>query len=130
MSTKQHNDALWMGLSPRFPRGIDNLNQLRRSLDQIILIEAGERIQGFKWAFCPRTSDGYLWFCCLSFQVASEPYQDIVFVFFPWAQDQEEKEGTPRDRSIAVYTDAQISDEVISDLLRELFFALGGQESA
>ena len=47
----------------------------------------------------PTTSDGYRWFASVVLPLRS----GSLYLYFPWAMDEEEKDGTTTDRHVAAF---------------------------
>lgn len=108
--------------APLFPSTIDLLNTTlgeRYGLDGFVLKEVGDMVEGFVGKWRPTTTDGYTWFWALTFTRGG----GTIVVCFPYARDGERRDGSPADRSAAVYAvgvDDGVTTSLVADLVRAL----------
>ncbi len=66
------------------------------------------------------TSDGYVWFWGLFFQIPADDGDHEIVVALPWCQDWGESEGTASDRYPAIYVTPNVTVGEVSRLLKLL----------
>jgi hypothetical protein len=66
-----------------------------------------------------RTADDYIWFGTLEYRLGSVK----VVVLFPWSQDWDSSRSQ-MDRSINVYSDKKLPNEVVGDLIENIGYQM------
>src|SRR3989338_6791034 len=89
-----------------------------RMKDNTTLKEIGEAVSPYvRHALNDDTKDGYTWYGGLYYDVNGAR----VAVLFPWHQDWKHPE-TQMDRSINVYSDRELPQEVVGNLLEQIAY--------
>ncbi len=101
----------------RFAGHLNSVNGRRMFNNQILEMIGKSLPEFYSHVFTERTTDGYGWFGSLTFKVGETKLR----VLFPWAQDWDDQINKS-DRSIALYSDKQISDEDVNDLTERLAY--------
>jgi len=112
--------ATLLGYEQVFPKGLDTLNEASDesyiSNGSDLETDLGRHIEGFLKMGRPTTEDGYCWFWGLKF----EAEKGLVNVLFPWAQDWDKNDGSPKDRSISIYKKGEVSMNDVDVLMNHI----------
>lgn len=127
MSLKKHRTATLEGYrGPYFFPELKQLMQVQQTAEIKTLGDAdniAQKIPGFKpikaWESAV-TNDGYGWFFPLNF----EREGGEVAILFPWHRDIENRDGTNRDRSVAVYVKGKLTKAKAQGVVVELINAM------
>lgn len=100
-----------VGAKFREGRGFSTLGkEIKNSISEFVSVAGRPVIAGR-----PETADGYVWYNGFNFKVNDTK----VAVLFPWHLDHKHSETT-MDRSINVYSDKQLPDASITDILDKI----------
>ncbi len=92
--------------------GRGELHQTERT----VLDRFGRDIPGYVNAGNPMSSDNYVWFWSMNFEIAGTK----LTILFPWISDWARNGGTISERHIALYTNGEYGDAVIEGIITRI----------
>jgi hypothetical protein len=114
MRFRKCQEALFKGMRPRFPKGINQLNQLYSSGKGFSVNDLREVLRGVPGFYTAclglLTSDGYHWHVQVIFLYENE----VVYVLFPW------RDNKGMERSVALYPEEAIPKEALVRLVGKI----------